>query len=60
MSLFNDSHFQKTAPSRLTSFDRALLHALYAADPAQGANAEQGEIAYMVVDDLSLHRPTVR
>jgi hypothetical protein len=53
MSLYDAGHFQKTAPSGLTSFDKAMLHALYQADPAQAASAEQGEIAQVMVRDLS-------
>jgi hypothetical protein len=53
MGLFDEQHFQKTAPAGLTAFDAAMLHGLYEADPAQAAHDEQGEITQIMLHDLS-------
>lgn len=52
MSLYDEGRFQSKAPSLMTPLDDAVLRALYAADPAQDAHAEQTQIAASVSNDV--------
>jgi len=52
MSLYNHDRFQNTAPSDVTAFDLATLHALYDADADVAAHDEQAEIAHAVTSAL--------
>ncbi|MBO1359462.1 hypothetical protein J2D73_06580 [Acetobacter sacchari] len=54
MSLYDEGRFQSTAPSLMTPLDDAVLRALYAANPAQDAHAEQTQIAASVSNDVTL------